>query len=196
MWNLCAVGVTLIYVPSGDSCWRNMKLHGSTIHRRNSTKEENAAEGESKRGGGCGSGRQARVQVCRELRGRAQPRIYLTSLLCSVSEKCSPVEEGVPERVELPEGFLGVDHQGVAGDDALCLAVHHRDEAVGGRLRSDPHPWKILFQQIPGEEEREGERGLVLRRWSVSLPRLPPSLHEDSFSQQNLKTFLKRILSC
>lgn len=70
-----------------------------------------------------------------------------------------PVEEGVSERVELPEGFFGVDHQSVAGDDALIVAVHHRDEAVGGRLWTDPHPRKILLQQVPGL--REGERESV-----------------------------------
>lgn len=64
-----------------------------------------------------------------------------------------PVEEGVAEGVELPEGLLGVDHQSVAGDDALVLAVHHGDEAVGGRLRADPHPREVLLQQIPGRKE-------------------------------------------
>ena len=71
---------------------------------------------------------------------------------------CLPVEEGVSKRVEFPEGFFRVDHQGVAGDDALVLAVHHRDEAVGGRFWTDPHPRKVLLQQVPEERERE--------RWS------------------------------
>lgn len=72
---------------------------------------------------------------------------------------CLPVEEGVSERVELPEGFLGVDYQGITGDDTFVLAVHHGDEAVGGRLRANPHPWKILLQQVPVTRQRERQRG-------------------------------------
>lgn len=70
-----------------------------------------------------------------------------------------PVEEGVSKCVELPEGFSGVNHQGIAGDDSLIFAIHHCDEAIGGRLWTDPHPWKILLQQVPGL--REGERESV-----------------------------------
>lgn len=61
----------------------------------------------------------------------------------------SPVEEGVAERIELPERFLGVNHESVAGDDALVLAIHHCDEAICRGLRPDPHPGKILLQQVP-----------------------------------------------
>ena len=65
--------------------------------------------------------------------------------------KCSPVEEGVPEGVEFAEGFLGVDHEGVAGDDALVLAEHDGDESVGGGFGTDPHPGKILLQEVSAE---------------------------------------------
>lgn len=67
----------------------------------------------------------------------------------------SPVQERVSERIELPKGFFGVNNQSVARDDALILAIHHRDEAVCGRLRTNPHPRKILLQQVPGLRERE-----------------------------------------
>lgn len=73
----------------------------------------------------------------------------------------SPVQEGVPKGVELPEGLFGVHHQSVARDGALVLAVHHRDEAVGGGLRSDPHPWEVLLQQVPAlkkQTERQTEK--------------------------------------
>lgn len=74
----------------------------------------------------------------------------------------SPVEERVAEGVEFPERLLGVDHQSVAGDDALALSVHHCDEAVGGRLGADPHPGKILLQQIPETNETEKNHQMIL----------------------------------
>lgn len=78
---------------------------------------------------------------------------------------CSPVEEGVAESVQLPERFLGVDHQSVAGDDPFVLAVHHCDESVRGRLRTDPHPWEVLLQQVP---ERRSS-GLIISSSIQSL---------------------------
>lgn len=66
-----------------------------------------------------------------------------------------PVEERVAKRVQLSKGFLGVDHQSVAGDDSLSIAVHHRDEGIRGGFRADPHSGKILFQQVAVEQNRD-----------------------------------------
>lgn len=63
----------------------------------------------------------------------------------------SPVEKGVSEGVELPEGFLGVDHQGIARDQPLCVSMHHCNEGVCGGLWPDPHSREILLQQVSGE---------------------------------------------
>lgn len=70
----------------------------------------------------------------------------------------SPVQEGVPKGVELPERLFGVHHQSIARDGALVLTVHHRYEAVGGGLRSYPHPGEVLLQQIPWFEKADGEK--------------------------------------
>lgn len=61
----------------------------------------------------------------------------------------SPVQEGIAKGIELSEGFLGIHHQGVAGDDPLYVSLHHRYEGISGRLRPNPHAWEILFQQVP-----------------------------------------------
>ena len=87
---------------------------------------------------------------------------------------CLPVKEGVSECVEFPEGFLGVDHQSVARDDTFILAVHHSDEAVGGRLGTDPHPREVLLQQVPGGAAQTQQRSVDLmsfiqRCFSVSV---------------------------
>ena len=61
------------------------------------------------------------------------------------------VEEGVAklgQRAKLP---LRVDDQGVAGDDALLFAVHHRNEAVGCRLGADANAGKVALQQVANE---------------------------------------------
>lgn len=62
----------------------------------------------------------------------------------------SPVQEGVPKGVELPERLFGVHYQSIARNGTLVFTVHHRNEAVGGGLGSNPHPWEVLLQQIPG----------------------------------------------
>ena len=38
------------------------------------------------------------------------------------------VEEGVAELGERPELLLGVDNESIAGDDAVVVAMHDRDE--------------------------------------------------------------------
>ena len=39
-----------------------------------------------------------------------------------------PVEEGIAELGERPELLLGVDDEGVAGNDAVVVAMHYCDE--------------------------------------------------------------------
>ena len=73
----------------------------------------------------------------------------------------SPVQEGIAKGVQLPEGFLGVHHQGVSRNDALYFPLHHRNEGVRGRLRPDPHAWEILFQQVPGRREHGQKVGVL-----------------------------------
>lgn len=81
----------------------------------------------------------------------------------------SPVQEGVPKGVELPERLFGVHHQSIARDGALVLTVHHRYEAVGGGLRSYPHPWEVLLQQIPGlKKQTDREKNEKLSQSSTS----------------------------
>lgn len=63
-----------------------------------------------------------------------------------------PVEKRVSERVQLPEGLLGVDHQRVARNDSFGVAVHHRDEGICGGLRADTHSRKVLLQQVAAGE--------------------------------------------
>lgn len=75
----------------------------------------------------------------------------------------SPVQEGIAEGVELPEGFLGVHHQGVARDDPLHLALHHCNEGVGGWLGPNPHARKVLFQQVPGRREQHSHTSGILQ---------------------------------
>ena len=64
-----------------------------------------------------------------------------------------PVQEGIAKGVQFPERFLRIHHQGIPGDDALHLALHHRNEGISGRLGPNPHAREILFQEIPGGRE-------------------------------------------
>ena len=61
---------------------------------------------------------------------------------------CLPVEECISKRVQLPKRFFGVNYQGIAGHNAFCTAVHHRDERICCGFRADPHSGKILLQQV------------------------------------------------
>ena len=72
-----------------------------------------------------------------------------------------PVQEGIAKGIQFPERFLRIHHQGVPRDDALHLALHHRNEGVSGRLRPNPHTWEILFQEIPGGREHSHYAGML-----------------------------------
>lgn len=64
---------------------------------------------------------------------------------------CTPVEEGVPERVELAEGLVRVNHKGVPRHGALGVPVHDCHEAVGGGLGPHAGAWHLLLQQVLDE---------------------------------------------
>jgi len=79
------------------------------------------------------------------------PQHFAILCLCARvlrSPQILPVEECVSKSVQLSEGLLGVNHQGVAGNDTFCVAVHHGNEGIRGGLRADPHSRKILLQQV------------------------------------------------
>lgn len=73
----------------------------------------------------------------------------------------SPVQEGIAKGIQFPERFLRIHHQGIPGDNALHLSLHHRNEGVRGRLGPNPHAWEILFQQVPGRRERSHDAGIL-----------------------------------
>ena len=56
-----------------------------------------------------------------------------------------PVEEGVTKLGQRSELFLWVDDQGVAWNHALVVLVHHGNEPVGCRLRTDTDSRKVMF---------------------------------------------------
>lgn len=62
-----------------------------------------------------------------------------------------PVEKRVSKGVEFAERLFRVYDQGIAGYDALLLAVHHRDERVCGRLRANTHTGEVLLHEVPDE---------------------------------------------
>lgn len=57
-----------------------------------------------------------------------------------------PIQESISKTTELPKWLFGVHDQGISRGVALSVPIHHSDEGVGGRLRTDPHAWEILFQ--------------------------------------------------
>lgn len=67
-------------------------------------------------------------------------------------ESCSlalPVEKCVAKGVELAEGLLGIDNQGITRYHPLLFPVHHRDERVCCRLRANPHTGEVLLHEVP-----------------------------------------------
>lgn len=58
----------------------------------------------------------------------------------------SPVEEGVPKRVEFAERLVGVNNESVAGNDAFHVAVHDGGKAVSGGFGTHPASRNVLLQ--------------------------------------------------